>query len=72
MDMCMIQDLCPHYIIGDRIRTQHRRMLVPCDLYVSCTCPMIHLIGELELWVTGKENIACDLEKVKRIKEEIK
>lgn len=65
MRVCYLQDSCPQYITGDnKPPNNHVRLTVPCRKSVVMSCEM-----ETAVRLFYGETIACNLEKVQRIKQ---
>jgi len=68
MKNCPISEVCPHYESGDnKPPNNHVRLTVPCVKFVNMSCDMA---TSIRLFMG--ETIACDIEKIKRIKGRIK
>ncbi len=70
MKQCPISHCCDRYSSGDnKPPNEHVRVTIPCVSWVAMTCDM----GvELEMWLGHKDGIACDLNKINKIKESVK
>ena len=68
MKLCPIQELCPKYTNGTKRKVHHIRLVETCKSYLDLSCEMGM---RLQVWITG-EPIACDIDKVKRLKEGLK
>jgi len=66
--LCLIQDICPHFTNGTKRKAHHIRLSDPCLRWVGADCEKITLLAELSYWLTG-EVIACNIEKIARLKK---
>ncbi len=67
--LCPIQDLCQHFITGDNKPPNHNvRIKHPCFKWVSMECPIIDTLATVQEFATG-ELMACNIQKIKRLKE---
>ena len=63
--LCEIQERCPHYSSGDNKPPNHHvRSFTPCVKTLDYSCKMDI---KIRLWLG--EEIACDLDKVRRLKK---
>ena len=56
--LCSEQEACEDFSAGHKRKAHHVRMAEPCVYHGKETCPMV--------------GHACDIAKIKRIKEELK
>ena len=67
MKLCPIQELCPHYTNGSKRKVHHIRLTDSCKKWLDMSCGM-----GVSLQVFIKGPIACDIQKIKRIKGGLK
>ncbi len=66
MLLCPIQEECPQFNNGTKRKVHHIRISEPCKGWLDMTCEM----GiNLRLWLEPDQPIACNLDKIKKIKE---
>lgn len=64
MIVCNLSEACPHYDNGDgRMKGHHSRTTAPCKKFLDMSCEM-----ELNIRVFFGETIACDIDKMRRLK----
>lgn len=68
MKNCPIQEVCHHYTNGTKRRPHHVRLEDPCKHWLAMDCKSMVQWVEILSVHTGKV-FACNIEKVKRIKE---
>lgn len=67
MKLCPNQELCPLYTDGSKRKVHHIRLSNPCRKWLTLECEM----GvELRRWNWPDIPISCNIEKVKRIKND--
>ena len=69
MKLCPIQEICNHFSNGTKRRSHHIRLSDPCKKWLVMDCERILELGAVIEYATGKP-MACNIEKVKRIKEQ--
>ncbi len=64
MPNCPISELCQNYTNGTKRRVHHIRLTEPCTLFLDMSCAL-----SIEIQLACGETLACDIEKIKKIKE---
>ncbi len=67
MKLCPIQELCQHFSNGSKRKVHHIRISDPCRFFLDMTCE-----ESIRIQMFLGETMACDINKIKRIKEKIK
>jgi len=67
MKICPIQDLCQDYSNGTKRKSHHLRITEPCKSFLDMSCEM-----SIKIQLFLGEELACDINKIRRIKGELK
>jgi len=71
MKLCLYQELCRHYNNNTKRRVHHIRITEVCKHWLASDCEKIDELMVLQEYITGQP-VACNVEKIKRIKGELK
>ena len=64
---CYLSENCPHYLSGDNKPPNHHvRVTIPCVKYVRDECDM-----SMHIQLFFGEEIACNIEEVRRKRENL-
>jgi len=71
-NLCHLQEICQHFITSDNKPKNHDvRSKFPCQHWLAMDCEKMMLLIELNTFATG-EIVSCNIEKIRRIKKELK
>lgn len=69
LEMCPIQHCCPKYSNGTKHRDEYARATIVCNVFLDMTCEK----GvDLQMFIDGTDGISCDLEKMRRVRNEMR